>query len=239
MVGQRVPPGVPRRADALRRPPVADDRVRQPRRRAGPAPLPQARGPEPHRQPQGEQRDRPGAARQADGQDPPDRRDRRRPARRRHRHRCRTVRHEVHRLHGRGRHEAPSAQRVPHGPARCRQSSPLVGKPHAEGRRERGHAGLGQRGRTHALLHRHRHGPTPVPVDGAQLPRDHRVRVATPDDRICSASNPTSPLPASVADRTRPVCSPDSPTTTRSASSGSNPPAARRSAAASPPSSTA
>ena len=74
---------------------------------------PQARGPQPHRLAQDQQRARPGAAHQADGQDPGHRRDRRRPARRRHRHRRRPDRARLHRLHGRGRHRAPGAQRRP------------------------------------------------------------------------------------------------------------------------------
>ena len=80
------------------------------RRRPDPA---QARGPEPHRRPQDPQRARPGAADQADGQEAGDRRDRRRPARRRHGDRRGVPRARLHRLHGRGRHRAPGAQRRP------------------------------------------------------------------------------------------------------------------------------
>ena len=100
--------------------------------RAGRRPDPaQARGPQPHRRPQDPQRARPGAADQADGQDPGDRRDRRRPARRRQRHRRGVLRPRLHRLHGRGRHQAPGAQRRPDaaarrqgGPGRLRQRAP-------------------------------------------------------------------------------------------------------------------
>ena len=98
--------------------------------RAGRRPDPaQARGPQPHRRPQDPQRARPGAADPADGQDPGDRRDRRRPARRRQRHRGGVLRPRLHRLHGRGRHPAPGAQRRPDAPARRqggRRSTPAA-----------------------------------------------------------------------------------------------------------------
>ncbi len=102
--------GVPE--PALRRHPALRDR-----RRPDPA---QARGPQPHRRAQDPQRARPGAAHPADGQDPDDRRDRRRPARRRDRHRGGVPRPGVRRLHGRGRHPAPGAQRRPDAAARRR-----------------------------------------------------------------------------------------------------------------------
>ena len=44
----------------------------------------------------------------------------------------------------------------------------LVGQPHPQGRRQRGHARLGGHRRDHALLPRLGHGPAPVPVDGAR-----------------------------------------------------------------------
>ena len=43
-----------------------------------------------------------------------------------------------------------------------------VGEPHAQGRRERGHARLGGHGRRHPLLPRVGDGPAPVPVHGAR-----------------------------------------------------------------------
>ena len=66
---------------------------------------------------------RPGAAREAHGQAARHRRDRRRPARRRHRHRLRPARPRVRRLHGRGGHAPPGAERLPHAAARRRRSS--------------------------------------------------------------------------------------------------------------------
>ena len=106
---RRRPEHALRRAPALRA-----------RRRPDPA---QARGPQPHRRPQDPQRARPGAADQADGQDPGDRRDRGRPARRRLGHRRGLPRARLHRLHGRGRHRAPGAQRRPDAAARRRGRS--------------------------------------------------------------------------------------------------------------------
>ena len=76
--------------------------------------LPEARGPEPHRRPQDQQRPGPGPDRPADGQDPGDRRDRRRAARGGHGHGLRPVRPGMHRLHGRGGHPPPEAQRLQH-----------------------------------------------------------------------------------------------------------------------------
>ena len=82
--------------------------------------LAQARGPEPHRRAQDQQRRRPGAARAAARQAPDRGRDRRRPARRRRRDRVRPLRPRLPRLHGRGGHPPPAAQRRAHAPARRR-----------------------------------------------------------------------------------------------------------------------
>ena len=50
-----------------------------------------------------------------------------------------------------------------------------VRQPHAQGRRQRGHARLGGHRRGHALLPRVGDGPAPVPVDGPRAaPRDRR-----------------------------------------------------------------
>ena len=50
------------------------------------------------------------------------------------------VRAGVQRLHGRGRHEAPGAQRLPDGAAGGGGQDRDIGEPDAEGRRERGDA---------------------------------------------------------------------------------------------------
>ena len=62
----------------------------------------------------------PDAAGPAHGQDAHRRRDRRRPARRRGRHGRRAAGSRLHRVHGRGRHGPPGAQRLPDAPARRR-----------------------------------------------------------------------------------------------------------------------
>ena len=116
----------------------------------------QARGPEPHRLAQDQQRARPGAAHPPDGQDPGDRRDRRRPARGGHGHRGRAVRAGLHGLHGQGGHRAAGAQRGPDAAARRRRDRRRVRHPDAQGRDERGDAGLGRLGRPHPLPDRHR-----------------------------------------------------------------------------------
>ena len=156
------------RATAGARPP--------PRRRSRPpASPPQARGPRPHRRPQDQQRPRPGAPHPAPGQDPGHRRDRRRPARRRHRDRLRAARPALRRLHGRGGHPAPGAERPADAGPRGR--GPLGHLRHGDpqGRRQRGDAGLGDERRHDPLRPRQRDGPAPVP--------DDRPRPAAPDRR--------------------------------------------------------
>ena len=80
--------------------------------------LPQARGPAAHRCAQDQQLHRSGIARRADGQAADHRRNRRRPARRSDSHRLRAAGHGMRRLHGRGRHAAAGAERLPHATAR-------------------------------------------------------------------------------------------------------------------------
>ena len=126
---------------------------RKSRRRAN---LSQARRPAPHRRAQDQQLPRPGAARGAHGQAPHHRGNRRRPARRRHRHRLRAARPRVRRLHGRGGHGAPGAQRLPHAPARRRSARRRFRLAHAERRHQRSHARLGHQRPHHALPARQR-----------------------------------------------------------------------------------
>ena len=78
-----------------------------------------------------------------DGQAPDHRRDRRRSARSRHRHGLCAVRHPVRHLHGRGRHRAAGAERLPDASARRRGDSGKVGIADPQGRDERGDARLG------------------------------------------------------------------------------------------------
>ncbi len=82
------------------------------------------------------------------GKTPAHRRDRRGPARRGLGHRRRLLRHGVRGLHGRRRHRAPGAERLPHGAARGRGGRRPLRQPHPEGRRQRGHARLGGHGST-------------------------------------------------------------------------------------------
>ena len=151
------------------------------------------------------------------------------------------LRHGVHRVHGRGRHGPPGAQRVPHAAARRRGACPSPRQPHAQGRGQRGDARLGGHRRDDALLPRLGDGPAPVPVDGARAPPGHRRRGPRSSAARCStAPTPTWSSPASAAARTRPASSPASSTPTGSSSwSASSRPAARPSAAACPASCTA
>ena len=103
----------------------------------------QARGPAAHRGPQDQQRDRPGAARPADGKEADHRRDGRGPARRRDGRGVRQVRPRVRRLHGRGRHGAPGAQRVPDAPDGRRGAQRRGRAEDAQGGHQRGDARLG------------------------------------------------------------------------------------------------
>ena len=108
----------------------------------------QARRAQPHRRAQDQQRAGPDDAGPAHGQEADHRRDRRRPARRGDRHGGRPLRPGMHRLHGRARHRAAAAQRVPHAAAGGRGPPGELGLAHAQGRDERGPARLGQQRRT-------------------------------------------------------------------------------------------
>ena len=119
-------------------------RRRRARRRLAVPPVPQARGPRAHRRAQDQQRARPGAARRADGQ-----------ARiiaetgaGQHGVATATVvraaRPRVRRLHGRGRHGAAGAERLPHAAARRDGRAGRQRHPHAEGRDQRSDARLGR-----------------------------------------------------------------------------------------------
>ena len=192
--------------------------------RAGRRPDPaQARGPQPHRRPQDPQRARPGAADQADGQDPGHRRDRRRPARRRQRDGRGLLRPRLHRLHGRGRHPAPGAQRRPHAAARRQGRPGRLRQRDPQGRHQRGAARLGRQRRPHGLPLRHRRRPAPVPEHGARL---HAAASATRPGPSASSSTArcrTPSPPASAAAPTRSACSPRSSTTTTVAIYGFEP----------------
>ena len=121
---------------------------RSARRRAH---LPQARGSRAHRRAQDQQRARPGAARAADGEAARHRRDRRGAARRRDGDRLRAARPRVRRLHGRRRHGAPVAERLPDAAARRDGAARRRRQPHAEGRDQRGDARLGHERRATAI----------------------------------------------------------------------------------------
>ena len=152
----RLPGRARRLARRLRRPaePALPRRAadRAARRRQG---LLQARRAQPHRRAQDQQHHRPDPARAAHGQAPDHRRDRRRPARRRDRDGRRAPRPAVRRLHGRPRHRAAEAERLPHAPARRRGARRDLGLGDAQGRDERGAARLGHQRRRHLLPHRH------------------------------------------------------------------------------------
>ena len=78
-------------------------------------------------------------------------------------------------LHGRARHRAAAAERLPHAPARGRGPPGQLGLAHAQGRDERGPARLGDERPRHLLPDRHRRRTAPLPRHGARLPaRDRR-----------------------------------------------------------------
>jgi tryptophan synthase beta chain len=109
---------------------------------------------------------------------------------------------------------------------------PPLRQPHAQGRRQRGHARLGGHGRvTHYCLGSVM-GPHPYPWMVREF---HRVigDEAREQCRACSGRTPTSSPRASAAAPTPSASSPGSPTPTPSWSA-SSPPAARPSAAACP-----
>ncbi|CAA9549508.1 MAG: Tryptophan synthase beta chain, partial [uncultured Thermomicrobiales bacterium] len=175
--GSGRPPGarLRRAADAV----VRGQRVDRARRR-GPD-LAEARGLGPHRRAQDQQRARPGLAGEDDGQAADHRRDRGRTARGRHRHGLRDARSGVRRLHGRGRHRPPGAERVPDEAAGGGGAAGLLRQPHPQGRDQRGDPGLGDQRRDHLLHHRLRGRDAPLPDDGARLPGRDRPRDAAPN----------------------------------------------------------
>ena len=128
-------------------------------------------------------------------------------------------------------------QRVPDAPARRRGRGRRQRQSHAQGRGQRGPAGLGGDGRRHALLHRLGDGSAPVPVDGA---RAAAGRSATRPRAVPGAARRRSRRRRRLRRRRvqRRGSSPAS-STARPVSSASSRRAAPRSAAASPASSTA
>ena len=109
--------------DELRRPAVGAERRAALLGARGRAGLAQARRPEPHRRAQDQQHRGAGAAGAAHGEAADHRRDRRGTARRGDGHGVRAVRPRVRRVHGRGGHAAPVAERLPHAAAWARRSS--------------------------------------------------------------------------------------------------------------------
>ena len=176
--------GARRLARRLRRPPDAALPGRAPERAARRrAHLLQARRAHPHRRPQDQQHHRPDPARPAHGQAPDHRRDRRRAARRRDRDGGRAPRPGVRGLHGRARHRAAEAERLPHAAAGRRGARRDVRLRDAQGRHERGAPRLGRQRREHLLHHRQRRRPAPLSRHGARLPVGDRQRGARPDPR--------------------------------------------------------
>ena len=136
--------------------------------------LPQARGPYPHRGPQDQQRSGTGAAGAAHGQAAHHRRDRRRAARCGNGHGLRHAGAGVRGVHGRGGHAAAGHQRVSHASPWSGGEASDGGKPHPEGRHQRGHPGLGHQRGDNPLPAGERRGASPVPDDGAGFPVGHR-----------------------------------------------------------------
>ena len=175
----------------LRRTAVAAHRVPAPRCAARASTAAQARGPEPHRLAQDQQRARSGAAGPAHGQAPARRRDRRRPTRRGDGHRRRAARPRVRVYMG-----EVDIERQALNVFRMRllgaEVDPVhAGQPHAEGRHQRGHAGLGAHRRVHALLlWRSVDGPASVPVDGARAPPRDRRRGPRAVPRLLDGGEP-------------------------------------------------
>ena len=150
---------------------------------APPPPVPQARGSRPHRCPQDQQRARPGAPDPPARQGPRHRRDRRRPARRRDRDSLCAARPALRRLHGRGRHRAPAAERPPDAGARCRGPPGHLRHRDAQGRGQRRDARLGDERRDDPLRPRLGDGPASVPDDRPRPPAPDRRRGGGPAHR--------------------------------------------------------
>ena len=105
------------------------------------------------------------------GKTPRHRRDRRRAARRRHRHGLRPLRPGVRRLHGRGGHPPPGAQRLQHEAARRRGPPGHERLADPPRRHQRGLPRLDEHRRDHALLLGSVVGPHPFP----RIVRDFQI----------------------------------------------------------------
>ena len=123
---------------------------------------------------------------------------------------ARADRARLHRLHGRGGHPPPGAQRGPDAAARRRGHPGHHRLAHAQGRDQRGLPRLGDQRRDDALRLRHRRRPAPLPGDGPRLPAGDRRRGPRPGARAGRAGCPTRSWPASAAAPTRSASSPPS-----------------------------
>ncbi len=122
-----------------------------------------------HRRAQDQQLPGPGAAGAAHGQAAHHRRNRRGPARRRHRHGMRAARLRLRGLHGRRRHAAAAAERLPHAHAGREGGQRHQWQPHPEGRHQRSHARLGRQCSRHALPARFGARRASLSHDGARF----------------------------------------------------------------------
>ena len=139
--------------------------------------------------------------------------------------RVRTLRSRVRRLHGRGGHATPAAQRRAHEPARRRGSARSTSAPaHAQGGDERGDSRLDHERRDDALPDRLVRRPRAVSGDRARAAGRDRPRGARAVPRGREAGCRRSSSPASAAARTRSASSPASSTTRTCGLSASRPP---------------
>ena len=226
--------GRPSRARLCRPPDAPLLRAEPDRSRRRREDLPQAGGSRAHRRAQDQQRARSGTAGQTDGQATHHRRDRRRATRRGDGDRLRAARSRVHRLHGRGRHRAAIAERLPHEAARRRGAPGQLGLAHAQGRDQRGDPRLGHQCREHLLHLRHGRRHAPLPDDGARFAIGHRAGSARADARRDRrAAGRRRRLRRRRLERDRDLLSVH-PGSARSSSSASRPPGTESRAGATP-----
>ncbi len=136
-----------------------------------------------YRRAQDQQLPRPGAAGAPHGQAPDYRGNRRRAARRGHRNRVRPLRDGMRGLHGRGRHAAPGAERLPHAPAGRRSPRRRFRLPDAQGRDQRSHARLGHQCAHHPLSAGQCARRASLSHHGARLSSRHRAGDQEADPR--------------------------------------------------------
>ena len=136
---------------------------------------------------------------------------------------CARARPALHRVHGRGGHGAPGAERRAHAPARRHRRAGHQRRPDAARRDRRGAARLGVRSARTPITCSARRSAASLSLPRARTAGRHRARGARADARRERARCPMRSSPASAAARTRSASSMPSSPMPPSRSSASRP----------------